>query len=79
LDIVDDSTRAEHITSSSIVRLRLDWLNVPDHLRVFVNATITREEAHARHARDGLGQPLVLLLVGLVYQSLRVNVRLEIV
>lgn len=67
------------ITSSRAVRLRLDRLNVPDHLGVLVNATVAGEEAHTRHARDGLGQPLVLLLVGLVDQSLRVDVRLEVV
>jgi hypothetical protein len=51
----------------------------PNHLSILINATITREESHARHTRDGLRQPLVLLLVGIVNQFLRINVRFEVV
>jgi hypothetical protein len=65
--------------ASSTVGLRLHRLNVPDHLRVLINATVAREKAHARDARDGLCQPLILLLVRLVDQLLRVDVRLEVV
>lgn len=67
------------LAPSRAISLRLDRLNVPDHLRVLVNATIAREETHTRHAGDGLGQPLVLLLVCLVNEALCVNVRLEVV
>ena len=58
---------------------RLHRLHVPDHLRILVNAPIAAEEAHARHARDALGHPLVLILVRRVDQLVRLAVAVEVV
>jgi hypothetical protein len=54
-------------------------LDVPDTLRILVNATITAEETHARHTRDTLADPLVLVLVGFVNESLGLIVAVEII
>ena len=52
----------------SIHRITLWWqrLNIPDHVRIFLNATITAEEAHSADTRDTLCDPLVLVLVGFI-------------
>ena len=61
------------------VLLRLERLNVPDLLGVLVDAPVRAEEAHARHARDRLGDPLLLVAVRLVHERLRLNVAVEVV
>lgn len=48
------------------LRLRNQRLNVPDRLRIFIDAAVTGEEAHAGDAGDGLGEPLFLVAVRLV-------------
>ena len=63
----------------TILFRRVHWLYVPNALGVLVNAPIGAEEAHARDADDGLGQPSLLVLVGLVDELVSVNVRLEVV
>ena len=65
--------------SLSLLCLRLYRLHVPDTLRVLVDAPITREKAHTRHARDALANPLVLVLVRLVHQILGLDVAVEVV
>ena len=61
------------------VLLRHQRLNVPDALRVLVDAAVAAEEAHARHAGDALCDPLLLVLVRLVYQVVRLDVAVEVV
>lgn len=46
---------------------------------ILINAPVRAEEAHACHARDGLGQPLVLVLVRLIDGRVRLNVAVEVV
>ena len=50
--------------------LHIQWLDVPDTVSVFVNATVTAEEAHASNARDALGEPCILVLVCLIDEIL---------
>lgn len=45
-------------------------LDVPNRLRIFINATVAREEAHASYARYGLGDPLLLVAEALVDELL---------
>lgn len=80
-------SRFFHVFSISIDRsktnLRLlrrnNRLNIPDHLRVFIDAPITAKEAHPAHTRDALGQPLFLVLVCLINQILRLAVAVEVI
>lgn len=46
---------------------------------ILIDAPVRTEEAHACHARDGFGQPLVLILVRLVNGRMRLNVAVEVV
>lgn len=62
---------------SSLVRL--DRLHVPDHLCVFIDASIRAEEAHPRDTCDRLREPFFLILVCLVNELLGVEVGLEVV
>lgn len=54
-------------------------LHVPDHVRVLLYAPVAAEEAHAADARDALAHPLILVLVGFVYQRVGLDVAVEIV
>lgn len=54
-------------------------LDVPDALRVLVDAPVAGKEAHASHRRDALGHPLVLVPVRLVDQGVRLDVAAEVV
>lgn len=65
--------------SSSCLCRRVQRLNVPDTLRILVDAAITAEEAHARHTGDALGEPLVLVAVCLIHQRLRLDVAVEVI
>ena len=46
---------------------------------IFLDAAIAAEEAHARHARDRLLDPLVLVLERLIDERLRLDVAVEVV
>ena len=59
--------------------LRRQGLNIPDHIRILLDAPIAREETHAAHAADTLADPLVLILVRLVYQCLRLDVACKVI
>lgn len=59
--------------------VNLERLDVPNLLCVLVDATVTAEETHAGHAGDGLGDPLLLVLVRLVDEVVRLNVAVEVV
>lgn len=54
-------------------------LDIPNTLRILVNATITAEEAHTSHTGDALGEPLILVLVGFVNEGLGLVVAVEVV
>ena len=58
---------------------RLHRLYIPNHLRILVDASIAAEEPHARHARDALGHPLVLILVSLIDKVVRLAIAVEVV
>jgi len=64
--------------SLSILR-QVQRLNVPNTLRILINTPITREEPHARHARDALRQPLILIPIRRIHQLLRLDVAAEVV
>jgi hypothetical protein len=61
------------------LRLLLYRLYIPDALRILVNAAVGAEEAHPGDAGDGLGDPLLLVLVRLVDQRVRLDVAVEVV
>lgn len=65
--------------SHHVLLFDFEWLDVPDALGVFVDASVRGEETHAGHARDALGDPLVLVAVGGVDEILGLQVRVEIV
>lgn len=54
-------------------------LNVPNLLSVLVDAAVASEEAHSGHGQDALGHPLILVLVGLVNESVCLNVAVEVI
>lgn len=54
-------------------------LNVPDALRILVDAAVRAEEAHSRHTLDALGDPALLVAVGLVNELLRLDIAVEII
>ena len=54
-------------------------LNVPDAISILVSDTVHGEKAHASNAGDGLGQPLLLVLEGLVHHVVRGDVRVEVI
>ena len=62
-----------------LLRLRRQRLYIPDALRILLNASVATEEAHPRHARDALGDPLVLILVRLVDERVRLDITIEVV
>lgn len=73
-------SKSLHLSHLRLVILLLHQrLNIPDGLRVLVDAPVTREEAHARHREDGLGRPRLRVLVRLVDQLLSVHIRGKVV
>lgn len=54
-------------------------LNVPDALRILVDATVTAEESHAGNCSDAASYPLILVAVSLVNQFLRLDVAVEVI
>lgn len=48
-------------------------------LGILVDAPVRAKEAHARYARNGLGQPLVLVLVRLINGCMCLNVAVEVI
>jgi hypothetical protein len=58
---------------------RHQWFNIPDHLRVLVDAPVTREEAHTSNTGDALRDPFLLVLVSLINQILGLAVAVEVV
>lgn len=63
----------------SAIGFRWQRLDVPDHLSIFVDATVAGEETHSGNRSDRLGQPLLLVLVRFINEVLSVNVALEVV
>jgi len=59
--------------------LLFEHTHIPNHLGVLINTPVRAEEAHAGDAGDGLGEPGLLVLVGLVDEPVRVDVALEVV
>ena len=55
------------------------WLHVPNHIRILLDTPITAKEAHPRHTRDTLANPLLLVLVRLIHQLLRLAITAEII
>lgn len=77
-----------HLSSVQIIHLSLSpansilgrqGLNVPDHIRILLNAPIATEEAHPAHAGDALANPLILILVGLIHKRMRLDVAVEVI
>lgn len=54
-------------------------LNIPDALRILIDAPIRAEEAHSRHALNALGDPALLVAVGLVNELLSLDVTVEVI
>lgn len=46
---------------------------------ILIDAPVRAKEAHARYAGDGLGQPLILVLVCLINCCVCFNVAVEVV
>ena len=67
------------LSSIRLVRRRLHGLDVPNHLRIFVDTPIATEEPHARNTRDTLGYPLILVLIRHIDQIVRLAVAVEVV
>ena len=63
----------------SILFFRYDGLNVPYALRVLIDTPVAREESHSRDRRDGLCSPLLRVLVALVDELLRLDVRCKVI
>jgi hypothetical protein len=63
----------------SILFLGHDGLNVPYALRILVDTPVTREETHPRDSRNCLRRPLLRVLVALVNELLRLDVRRKVV
>lgn len=62
-----------------VAALRNKRLDVPDHLGVFIDTSVTAEEAHACNGGDGLGSPFILVLVGLVDELVSLAIGCEVV
>ncbi len=62
-----------------ILALHVQRLNVPNGFSILIDAAITAEEAHARHARDALRKPLVLVLVRRIDEIMRCEVGMEVI
>jgi hypothetical protein len=77
---------SDHVTTQRLLaslwrRLILgnERLHIPDALRILVNTPVTREEAHPRHGGDGLCSPFLRVLVALIDELLRLDVRREVI
>ena len=49
------------------------------HIRILLNTPITTKKPHACHTRNTLLQPSRLVLIRLIHQLMRLNIRIEIV
>lgn len=54
-------------------------LDVPNLLGIFVDAAVTGEETHASHSLDALGDPFILVAVGVVHKRMSVDIAAEII
>jgi hypothetical protein len=54
-------------------------LYIPDTLGVLINTSVTREEAHSRDRGNTLAGPLLCVLVALVDELLRLDIRCKVV
>lgn len=67
---------------SSLYSLRgfgWQWLNVPDHIGVFLNASVAAEESHPADAGNAFADPFILVLVCLIDECVCFDVAVEIV
>src|SRR5436305_7278200 len=76
-DFSQSSASSIILTLSAI--LHRQRLNIPDALRVLLNASITCKETHSCDTCDALADPLILVLVRGVDQVMRLQVALEVV
>lgn len=65
----------------SLVTSRLWWqrFDIPDHIRVLLNASVTAKETHPADTGNALADPFVLVLVRLVDQSVCLDVAVEVI
>ena len=49
------------------------------HIRILLNTPITTKEPHARHTRNRLLQPSLLVLICLIHQLMRLDITVEII
>ena len=63
----------------STSRLGNQGLNIPNAIRILLNAPIATEEAHTAHTGDAFGEPFVLILVRLVHESMSLNIAIEVI
>lgn len=68
-----------HSPLSLPILRQIQRLNIPNTLRILINTPITREEAHARHTRNTLRQPLILIPIRRIHQLLRLDVAAEVI
>ena len=54
-------------------------LNIPDSVRVLLDTSVAREEAHPSHTRNTLANPFILVLVRNVNQVMRLKIALEVI
>ena len=57
----------------------IQWLNVPDAIRILIDAPVTTEEAHPRHRGDASRDPFILVAVRLVDELLRLDVAVKVI
>ena len=72
-------THGTKSTLFAIPLVRNKRLNVPNHIRILLDAPVAAEEAHPADARDALFDPGVLVLVRLVHERVRLDVAVEVV
>ena len=77
--ILSVPTSYSQCSDQSSQLLRRQRLNIPDHLRILLDAPVAAEEAHPRHACDTLAHPLILIFVRFINHFLRLDVAAEIV
>ena len=61
------------------IGLRWNWLDVPNHLRILHNTSITAKGAHPRNGRNAPRHPLLLLLILHVNELLGLAVRRKVI
>ncbi len=59
--------------------LDVQWLDIPDTIRILLDTSVTREEAHPGHTRDTLAEPFILVLVCRINQVVCLQVAMEVV